>query len=244
MANLRERLQIPTGLSGMVVVVTDDGSRTLKQLPSGVTWHSESGALAESYLVYLENSAVADRLRNRHPTRVLEIGFGTGLNFWITASLALRHQAALEYHSFEPQLLPAEILALLEHDQLPDCQPAIGHFLPVLLRGPQESDSNAPARFGAVELHLHRCHFSHQQTGATGTFAAIYHDPFSPDSAPQLWTLSVFQLLHTLLEPGGKLVTYCVKSGIQRLLRSVGFSVSKTRGPVGGKREVLCAEKS
>jgi hypothetical protein len=72
---------------------------------------------------------------------------------------------------------------------------------------------------------------------------AIYFDPFSPDSNPELWTPKIFQQAHNFLKPAGRLVSYCVKSSVRRDLAACGFEVHKVAGPVGGKREVLQAVK-
>jgi tRNA U34 5-methylaminomethyl-2-thiouridine-forming methyltransferase MnmC len=72
---------------------------------------------------------------------------------------------------------------------------------------------------------------------------AIYFDPFSPDSNPELWTTKIFQQAHSFLKPTGRLVSYCVKSSVRRELAACGFEVHKVAGPLGGKREVLQALK-
>lgn len=77
--------------------------------------------------------------------------------------------------------------------------------------------------------------------GLSSRFDAIYFDPFSPETNPQLWTPLVYQQARRLLKNGGRLVSYCVKGSVRRDLATVGFEVSKVPGPLKGKREVLCA---
>lgn len=64
---------------------TSDGSRTLHSDRYAQTYRSLHGALTESRHVFLEGSGVAERLRAGRSTAVLEVGFGTGLNFLVTA---------------------------------------------------------------------------------------------------------------------------------------------------------------
>ena len=71
----------------------------------------------------------------------------------------------------------------------------------------------------------------------------VYLDAFSPDASPELWTEPFLGQLHRILKPGGKLATYCVKSEIQKRLRTSRFRVQCLPGPEGGKRQVLLAEK-
>lgn len=245
--SLRNRQQIATADPDFVVVVTDDGSRTLKCLRTGVTWHSESGALAESRLVFLENSGIAGILSQKQSARVYETGFGTGLNFWLTASAAVRNDALLEYVSFETRFLSRDVIRLLEHGKIDQCQPAFDMFAePIFGRDAIAADSDSALRIhcSCAQLAVLNPHQPSGEAFETDSFDAIYHDPFGPDDVPELWTTELFQQMHALLKPGGRLVTWCVKSAIQRRLTSVGFQVGKTPGPDGGKREVLIAKKS
>ena len=70
------------------LVRTADGLDTLYSARYGQTYHSRHGAGTEARHVFLDGSGVADRLADGLPTRVLEVGFGTGLNFFLTAQQA------------------------------------------------------------------------------------------------------------------------------------------------------------
>jgi tRNA U34 5-methylaminomethyl-2-thiouridine-forming methyltransferase MnmC len=74
-------------------------------------------------------------------------------------------------------------------------------------------------------------------------FDAVYFDPFSPASCPELWSSRVFRSAFNCLRPGATLTSYCVKSAVRRELASLGFEVRRVPGPIGGKREVLFAKK-
>ena len=236
----------PTSDPQLEWVETDDGSRTLRYVDSKVTWHSESGALAESKLVFLQNSGVEERLQNGEPTKVLEIGFGTGLNFWLAASVAINHGTRLQYTSLEPRLLDHSIVSELQHRLISDCQPAAERFFKVFREFDSKTNAALSVEENDVELRILRyelVEFFAKSDYTSQRFDAIFHDPFGPDDEADLWTEEVFHRLHQMLQSDGRLVTYCVKSEIQRRLKSVGFKVTKTRGPIGGKREVLFASK-
>lgn len=99
-----------------------------------------------------------------------------------------------------------------------------------------------------VQLRLLLGDIRHLNEGSTPDIAAgicdaIYFDPFSPETNPDLWTSTVFCRASELLRPGGKLTSYCVKSVVRRALQTCGLHVEKMPGPLGGKREVLCAVK-
>lgn len=226
------------------IVLTDDGSHTLARRNSHVSWHSESGALSESRLVFFENSGVQQSLSAGNDVRICEIGFGTGLNFWITASHALSCTGRLEFVSFEPHLLDTSVIHQLQYQRWPECSPAIEQFLPVLDQQNNIHSADLERTVANVQLRI-RQQDSNSPSAWDGLsqLDAVFHDPFAPADAPELWAESLFQREFDILKPGGRLVTYCVKSEIQKRLKSVGFEIQKTRGPVGGKREVLLATK-
>lgn len=74
-------------------------------------------------------------------------------------------------------------------------------------------------------------------------YDAIYFDPFSPETNPELWTSEVLEVAAAALCPGGLLSSYCVKSTVRRTMQQCGMLVRKAAGPVGGKREVLVAQR-
>lgn len=239
----RVRISLP-GFAGLIVQ-TDDGSRTLQHPVHGETYHSESGALAESRTVFLHNSGVAGRLGQSLPTRVLEIGFGTGLNFWLTATRALEHGSPLEFVSVESDLLPLSVLDALGFCELPGCRTAYELFRPALDVAGNSCPHHYEAQRSGVGLKLLLEDALVGSWRQSGPFDAIYLDAFSPDSNPDLWSGEFLGELADCLDRGhGRLVTYCVKSSIQKLLRAAGLKVNKTPGPAGGKREVLVASWS
>ncbi len=97
-------------------MLTDDGSRTLRDRLLDETFHSGCGALSECWYVYLLNSGIHDLLLQcpTEPVRVLELGFGTGMGWLITAAAAYAHGAPLHYVSLESRLLPTAVLAQID----------------------------------------------------------------------------------------------------------------------------------
>ncbi len=254
------RAHFPTGIPGLEWLLTDDGSRTLFNTQLDEAYHSGCGAAAESLQVYLINSGVAARLQSKQPTRVLEVGFGTGMAFFLTAALAEACQVPLHYTALEFELLPTEIFeefaigSLLSHH-------AVG------LDGSQSESANGELPMATISRHwldarrnldmslrLHRIQIGEfvqldlvledvrKFTPINDDqYHAIFFDPFSPETSPELWTGALFEKMFAVLHPLGTLTSYCVKGTIRRELTSVGFEVSKTPGPIGGKREVLKA---
>jgi hypothetical protein len=64
-----------------------------------------------------------------------------------------------------------------------------------------------------------------------GPFDAVFHDPFSPQKMPELWTVDLFREYHRLLQPrNGRLLTYCAAAAVRGGLMEAGFQVSSLKG--------------
>ncbi len=229
------------------------------------TYRSQRGAFLESLHVFLINSGaqafLADEANagNGPPLRCLEIGFGTGLNFLLLASMAATNKSPLVYLGYEASLLSCEVLSQLKLDESlstmkqhsvrldADCVRNVWHTICNAVREYYRSETpsnhltfdigpsiSAQVRVGDARLFL---------STEAGEWDAIFFDPFSPQVAPSLWTESVFAETFRLLRPGGRLTTYSVSSEVRRLLTSIGFSVQRVPGPPNGKREVLIAAR-
>lgn len=221
---------------------TADGCDTLYSPAYRQTYHSTHGALVEAEHVFLKATGIGQRLAAGLSAQVLEVGFGTGLNFWLSVQRSWQGRAALRYVALEKNLLPAGLLAKLNH----------GHCLGPVAAARQNflawrAGLNAPWPGGQLEWSdgpLTRLTLViGEATGAEiplEDYHAIYHDAFSPDSNPELWTPDFLAKLYGRLVPGGKLATYSAKGAVRRALQAAGFHVEKCPGPPG-KREMLVA---
>ena len=221
--------------------LTGDGSATLYSERYAQTFASERGALSEAQSVFLEGSGVATRLAAGETLRVLEVGFGTGLNFFVTAAACLKNPAArLDYTALEHTLLDAATVRRLGYDKL-----LASSFVEAYLAW-RDTFSTPSGTYvfetGQVRLTLLLGEAT-AQTLPVKAFHSVYHDAFSPAVNPELWTDTFLVELTAALGPGGTLVSYCVQGAVRRQLAALGLTVTKRPGPTGGKREVLVAQK-
>ncbi len=227
--------------SALPLIATSDGSSTLYSARYGQTYGSSRGALQEAREVFLENSGVAARLASGEAVRVLEVGFGTGLNFFVTAQACLANPSAtMHYTALEHTLLGAETVRELGYEALIDSA-LVRAYLQWREHGNKAPGTHVFKALG-VKLELLLGEATHQILPKS-SFDALYHDAFSPDVNPELWTEAFLSELVGALAPGGALVSYCVQGGVRRALQNLGLVVSKRPGPAGGKREVLVATK-
>lgn len=240
-----------------VITKTGDDSYTLFSDQYEQTYHSSFGAVNESLHVFFRGSGIDARLRAGKASRVLEIGFGLGLNCLLCANCAETNKATLDYHGIEHQPISATTFTNLRYRELLD-YPALADNLAPAFSSAESGISGAPSPHCIEQSTIRADLGSHTQLtlyvadAASGpladhlnklqAFDAIFLDAFSPDHNPECWTLAFFEQLANLLTTDGRLATYCVKGSVRRNLESAGFELHKYPGPEG-KREVLWACK-
>ncbi len=218
-------------------VETEDGSVTLYVPELNEHYHSVHGAIQESQHIFLQ--AGFDFWLGVNPNtttlRILEAGFGTGLNAYLTLLHANEKQIPVCYHTLEKYpLTPEEIKHLNYPIQLDNCDKSL---FDALHTASWEKEQQLTPFF---RICKHQCDF--RDIDIPPIFDIVYFDAFNPDVQPHLWTTEVFARFHASLHTHGILVTYCVKGIVKQALRSVGFTIKRLPGPPG-KREMLRAYK-
>ncbi|WP_367913746.1 tRNA (5-methylaminomethyl-2-thiouridine)(34)-methyltransferase MnmD [Leadbetterella sp. DM7] len=203
---------------------TSDGSVTFYSEKYGQTYHSIHGARTESERVFIE-LGLTYAATVFHELNILEVGFGTGLNAWLTQQKVARGQIPVNYTGIE-----AYPLAPSDYQMLPP-------ELCTLQELPWEVPHTISPGFNVIKKKA-RLEDFHSDT----LFHLVYFDAFSPDAQPELWSADIFVRIGNMMCNGGVITTYCSKSSVQKNLRSAGFTVEKHPGPPH-KREVLRAIK-
>ncbi len=222
---------------------TRDGSRTLYSNQYQQSFHSMHGALTEAKYVFLEGSRLAELFKSKKKVAILEVGFGAGLNWLLTASLALRHHVSITYTGLDLYVPAADLLSQLRYADLIENSSLAEH----LIEWRQALNEEIP--YGTYQLsheyesllQLHINDVTHASL-SPNTYDCIYLDAFDPHANPELWTVDFIQQLYDALCEGSYLATYSAAGHVRRALASSGFSVIRRPGPPG-KREVLAAWK-
>lgn len=221
-------------------VITKDGSHTIHLPELDVTYHSRHGAISESRHVFIEAGL---KFRAIHPyespLKILEMGFGTGLNALLSLDLAEKEALPLHYTAIEAFPLPAVLAGALNYTDLLQ-QPGLEDRFAELHRAPFDKDLPISPHFILKKLKGKIQDLLPQWNSA---FDLIYYDAFAPLAQPELWTPTIFEQLYKASKKDGILVTYCSKGDVRRAMMAAGFVVSKLPGPIG-KREMLRAVKN
>jgi tRNA U34 5-methylaminomethyl-2-thiouridine-forming methyltransferase MnmC len=223
-------------MSHLSFVMTADGSKTIFNEKIGENYHSRHGALQESQHVFLK-SGLIHFLEKHQETKasVLEVGFGTGLNFLVTADYCLKNNIELDYTGIEAYPLDEEMIAQTGYgDYIPDS--LWNSFLskyPKALNGPSEIETRCSVRIIEKEL----LQFTSQKQ-----FDVVYFDAFAAIHQAEMWNLDSLTHISKFIKPGGIFVTYAITGELKRTMKSLGFSIEKAPG-APGKREMLRATK-
>jgi len=210
---------------------TRDGSHTLFSPNLDEHYHSMNGSIAESMHVFINAGFLHASLTG---IKLLEIGFGTGLNALLTCQAAKRNKMKTEYHSIDNSPLPDAIIQQLNY--------------PDLIAGSHEIFErihNATwDKTVTIDNHFILKKINHDLLSYElwDTYDVVYFDAFGPDKQPEMWTNQVLAKIYQHMNPNGIFTTYSAKGEMKRRLRDVGFFTETLSGPPG-KREMTRALK-
>lgn len=222
-------------MSMIELITTGDGSHSLLNTSLDETYHSRHGALQESKYVFIKQGLnFFIEKTGIHQLSILEVGFGTGLNAWLTLQEAQAVNICIHYTSLETYPLPKSVWPSLNY--------AAGSEFGSDFMKLHEAEWNKDVLI-ASNFTLHKVEQSLQDYNVVGkNFDIIYFDAFAPNKQPELWEAPILQKVVSSLNSSGVFVTYCAKGQLKRDLKSFNLVVESLSGPPG-KREMVRALK-
>lgn len=215
---------------------TSDGSKTLYNEKVGENYHSRHGALQESKHVFL-GSGLTHFLENKTEKKVsiLEVGFGTGLNFLVSADYCTINKIELNYTGIEAFPLPPELISQTDYNEYVSkdlWDSFLNHYSEAYN---QKCEINKHCILHIIEEKL--LDFSSDQQ-----FDVVYFDAFAAVHQAEMWNLESLTQVSKFIKAGGVFVTYAITGELKRTMKSLGFEIEKAPG-AAGKREMLRATK-
>jgi tRNA U34 5-methylaminomethyl-2-thiouridine-forming methyltransferase MnmC len=215
-------------------VVTSDGSKTLYHPEIGEHYHSRHGAVQESRYVFLGKGL--EYYLKQNPSgavSILEIGFGTGLNFLLSAEHCRNKSIQLDYTGVEAYPITAAILT----------QTGYGAYVdPTLWEAFRLHYTDSLHAMQTIVdgclLEIAPCQVLRFATEKR--YDVLYFDAFAAAHQPDMWTEETLRYVCAFLKPGGIFVTYAITGHLKRTLKAMGFTIEKVPG-APGKREMLRA---
>lgn len=215
------------------IISTGDGSKTI-QLPAwNEQYHSIHGAVQEAYHVFIKQGL--ENFSDRS-LAILEIGFGTGLNAFITLLEAPKNNLKINYSGVEGFPVLWEEAEQLHYPKQLNAMDYASAF--ELMHKSSWSVATAITPY----FTLRKINSDFKDIEYRQLFDLIYFDAFGARVQPELWTVAIFERMFTALRSKGYLVTYAAKGSVRRAMQEVGFLVERLPGPPG-KREMLRARK-
>lgn len=220
----------------MDFVITGDGSNTLYNEQVGEHYHSKHGAVQEAKHVFLKSGLQFSLERESLPSiSILEIGFGTGLNFILSADYCVSHELSLFYCGIEAFPLPEKVIRTIGYDSF------VSSTLWTDFVDNYEAALKNPTQLNK-KIELQIAHQKVLEFESTTKFDVIYFDAFAAIHQPEMWTDETLAHVTKFLKPGGVFVTYAITGNLKRSMKALGFTIEKAPG-APGKREMLRAIK-
>jgi tRNA U34 5-methylaminomethyl-2-thiouridine-forming methyltransferase MnmC len=214
------------------IFITADGSTSFHIPQWNEQYHSKHGAIQEAYHVFIK--AGLNLFKDSSSVSILEIGFGTGLNAFITFLESIKRNLSINYVGVEKYPLSEQEIKLLNYVSSLNASEFEDVFKKM-----HNSDNKT---FLYPNFRLIKREQDFNKIADVNQFNLIYFDAFGARVQPELWTESIFKKMFIALKKNGVLVTYSAKGSVRRAMLAVGFDVEKIPGPKG-KREMLRAFK-
>lgn len=213
--------------------VTGDGSKTIFLPELNETYHSSNGAVQESRHIFIQNGL--ELAEKGEVIRILEVGFGTGLNALLSAMWAEKNNQSIHYTGIEAKPLPPELCFQLDYPS--HIGSTTEKIYGTLIHCEWEIDNQLSTHFSIQKREM-----KIQDFVAFEPMDLIYFDAFGPRVQAEMWDITILEKMIQSLNSGGALVTYCAQGQFKRDLKAVGFSLESLPGPPG-KREMTRATK-
>lgn len=215
------------------IIQTLDGSTTIHIADWEECYHSKHGAIQEAQHVFIKNGL---SLFQNQKIAILEIGFGTGLNAFITLLEAKKMQQTIDYVGVEAYPISADEVLNMNYVAELDAMKESAIFNKM-----HESDWGEKIVLNDGFVLTKRKQFF-EEIDDVNKFDLIYFDAFGYRVQPELWSTAIFDKMYKSLKLNGVLVTYAARGVVKRSMIEVGFKVEKLEGPPG-KREMFRARK-
>ena len=217
-----------------IIQKTEDGSPTIYLPELDEHYHSVHGAIQESSHIFIQ--AGLRSLPAGH-IRILEVGFGTGLNAFLTLLETFNNpDLSIEYFTVERYPLSTDITEQLDYPHL--LAPDRADLFAALHRAPWDKPVNITSAFT-----LHKIEGDIATVPLPDDINLIYFDAFAPEKQPEMWQQSIFDRIASHASPQSVIVTYCAKGDVRRGWQATGFRMEKLAGPPG-KRHILRGTKT
>jgi len=204
--------------------ITRDNSETFMNEEVGESYHSQTGAVEEALKKYA-NPCKIKELAKSGKIRILDMFFGMGYNSAMAISVALK-----ENPNCKIEVVGVEYDPEIVH-KIQEVNPPISFFKHYRKLTPdsldfQEGDVTVKLLLGDAREEVKKLNAEH--------FDAIFYDPFSPKTDPDMWKEDLFKEMFRVMKSTGILSTYSCARVARENMSKAGLFYDE--GPIVGRR--------
>lgn len=210
------------------LLITSDGSHTLFVPEIDESYHSTHGAIQESRHIFIEAGL---KQCTKSEISVLEIGFGTGLNAFLTLLEAEKCNQKIHFTTLE--MYPVSVEKALQLNYPEELAQEDRANFEKMHTSTWNEEIQITPYFTLNKIETDFTSYTFEEK-----FDVVFFDAFSPEKQPEMWTQKQFEKIYASCNSGAILITYCAKGTVRRAMQAAGFAVERLPGPKG-KREIL-----
>ncbi len=209
-------------------IITADNTETFLNEEVGESYHSQTGAVEEALKKYAIPCKIRELAKNCKPgekIRILDVCSGLGYNSAMAISEALEENPNCEI----------EVIGL-EYDgeiinKIQEVSPPISffqHYKKINSQNLEFAEGKVKVKFilGDARETVKQLSEKH--------FDAIFFDPFSPKTAPEMWKVDFFKEMYRVMKNSALLATFSCAKMVRENMSEAGLFYDD--GPIVGRR--------
>jgi len=221
-----------------LICITNDGSSTIFLPDFNEYYHSKHGAIIESEHVFIKNGLYFWKKKNPNKKycNIFEVGFGTGLNAFLTYKESkFITNTKLTYSSVEPHPLKFSETEQLNYDIKLNDNDRVFNFI-------HRSEWNSPVQL-SKNFTLIKHNSAIQNFNIEINPDIIYFDPFCYRVQPEMWSKKIINPIVKSMRKYSVFVTFSSMNILFDLLKDLKLNVEKIPGP-NKKKKMIRAIKN
>ena len=221
-----------------LICTTDDGSSTIFLPQFNEYYHSKYGAVSESEHVFINNgfSFWKKKNPNKKCCKIFEVGFGTGLNAFLTYKESkFKSNINLTYSSIEAHPLKFSEIQKLNYCKNLNESVETFNFI-------HHSEWDSPVQL-SDNFTLIKNNSAIQDFNIKINPDIIYFDPFCYRVQPEMWSKKIINPIVNSMNKNSVFVTFSSMNILFDLLKDLKLDVQKIPGP-NKKKKMIRAVKT
>ncbi len=205
-------------------IITADNSESFMNEVVGESYHSHTGAVEEALKKYAVPCKIKE-LAKTGKVRILDVCFGMGYNSAMGISVALEENPDCEIEVIGLEYDPAIISKIQEVNP---SIPFFHHYKKITAQALDFKEGKVTVKVLLGDAR------ETVKALAENSFDAVFFDPFSPKTAPEMWQEHFFVEIYRVMKSSAILATYSCARMARDNMSKAGLMYDD--GPILGRR--------